>query len=360
MQQPARLALAVALVLFSSGLGRAGTPAQVCAGSKLKATGKAAGLRLGCHSAAAKRGAVADGGCLAKADTVLTHAFVTAEARGGCATTGDVGAVDAILDSAVSAFVTQLRPAMTANRCASIKLKATGRKARAKCACHGRAVRRGVGVDPGCLAKAEAHFATVFAAADGNPTCFTTNDAGTVEHRVDDLVGAVVATIPTASTTTTTSSTTTSTTLAAVCGNGIREGAEQCDTTPDLICESGGRSGCIPAGGPDSCKCCTMPGETGFISLGGDVLNQCCDLAAPQPVAAGVYFCPNTAATCFVSAFPTCGGTCDGGTTCVPVIFGGSTFCSCLPPGPCDGTCSGAQCPAGEACNGATCSCELL
>src|SRR2546428_495518 len=118
MNRAGRRGFAVVLMLFLSGLGRAsGTPAQVCAAAKLKTTGNVASAELGCHAKAAKQGATVDAACLAKADAKLTSGFAKAEARGGCPSTGDVDDVGAILDSAVSAFVSALRPATTANRC---------------------------------------------------------------------------------------------------------------------------------------------------------------------------------------------------------------------------------------------------
>jgi hypothetical protein len=200
----------------------AGTPAQVCAGAKLKATGKAAGARVTCHAKAAQKGIAADPACLAKADTKLTDAFARAEAKGGCATTGDVDDIDGSLDSRVGGIVAALRPVATANRCAAAKLKATGKEAKTELACHAKATGRGLAVDPECLAKAEARLVAAFARAEANPPCLTTGDAADVDGLVDDLADdAVAALVPvTPTTSTTTTSTTTPTTLAPGCGNG--------------------------------------------------------------------------------------------------------------------------------------------
>ena len=104
------LLLALTAVAFQLvaplGFGHAGgTPGQVCAGAKLKATGKAAAASAGCHARAAKRGVGADAACLAKADAKLAAAFAKAEARGGCVTTGDAEEIGVLLDSSVAAFV---------------------------------------------------------------------------------------------------------------------------------------------------------------------------------------------------------------------------------------------------------------
>src|SRR5260370_501432 len=114
MHRSARLAVAVAVVgfpLLVSGSGHAaGTPAQNCAGAKMKAAGKSAGLKLACHAKAARRGAAVDSSCLARATAKLAASFAKAESRGGCITTGDGNGITDMIDSSVGAFVAALRP----------------------------------------------------------------------------------------------------------------------------------------------------------------------------------------------------------------------------------------------------------
>ena len=345
MRRSGRLAVAAAFLAFSLLLSRSahaiGTPAQVCAGAKMKAAGKSAGVKLACHAKAAQRGATVDATCLAKATDKLASSFANAESRGGCITNGDATGMSDMIDSSVGAFVAALRPTASANRCAGLKLKATGKKVKTKLACHGKATRKGVAVDPQCLAKAEVHFSSSFAVAQAHGPCLTMGDAGSIEDQVDDLVNDVVASL----------------TGNPVCGNGVREGSEQCDTNPEPICQAGGRSGCFPDGHAEECKCCTAPGETGLIDVGGQAPNECCDGQGPQPAGPGAYFCPGT---CLTSSFPTCGGSCQFGTICVPLTFGGVDLCGCVPPGPCGGTppmCTAGQCPAGQVCSGDACTC---
>lgn len=344
----ARLALAGAVVasyvlLLSAAARATGTPAQVCAGAKMSAAGKSAGLKLACHAKAAQRGATIDATCLARATDQLASSFTKAESRGGCITTGDATGISDMIDSSVDAFVTALRPTASENRCASVKLKATGKKVKTKLGCHGKATRKGSAVDSQCLAKAEALFSSSFAVGEAHGPCLTTGDAGSIEDQVDDLVNDVVA----------------ATTLGTpMCGNGVREGSEQCDTNPEPICQSSGRSGCFPAGHLEECKCCTAPGETGLIDIGGQVPNECCDGQSPQPAGPGAYLCPGT---CQTSSFPACGGSCQVvGTICAPLTFGGVALCGCVPPVPCSGTppmCTAGQCPAGQVCSGDACTC---
>jgi hypothetical protein len=236
--------------------------------------------------------------------------------------------VAAILDSSVGAFVAELRPTTTANRCGSTKLKATGRKAKAKLGCYGRATRRGVDVDDNCLMRANTRFAATFTAAERSQRCLTTHDAGDVEGKVDDLVDRVVAAVPpeattttssttTSSSTTSTSTSTTSTTL-VVCGDGIVEGNEQCDTNT-----CGPTTGCFPAGSPHECQCCTLPGEYGRLTGLNEAL--CCDGASAEPAGPEAYFCP----TCG-SSYPTCGGVCGPLAVCIGGTTVGGCFCITL------------------------------
>src|SRR5438046_646415 len=126
MHRPVRLAFAAAIVLtpllLCADVGHAsGTPAQVCAGAKLKAAGKTAGLKLGCHGKATLRGTRVDSACLARAAAKLSGAFANAESRGDCATAGDANDVGGLIDSSVGAFVASLRPTTSANRCSGSK-----------------------------------------------------------------------------------------------------------------------------------------------------------------------------------------------------------------------------------------------
>lgn len=67
---------------------------------------------LRCHETALLRGRPVDDGCLAFASAHFTAAFAHAERKGGCATTGDTGAVEAEVDAYVATLVGAL-PAST-------------------------------------------------------------------------------------------------------------------------------------------------------------------------------------------------------------------------------------------------------
>ena len=195
----ARLVAVLALLLVVPGLAAAATtPARKCAASELKAAGASAAGLLGCHASAVKRGVGVDAACLAKAHAKLTSSFARAAAKGGCAG-GDAVAVATRLDDFVSAVASALADGGTADgrRCAAVKLKATGKKASGKLACHARAVGKVAAVDPTCLDQAETKFTGTFAGVDARYACATEGDASAIETvHVDPLVADVVAAIP--------------------------------------------------------------------------------------------------------------------------------------------------------------------
>ena len=137
-----------------------GTPAQKCAQSKLKATGKKASAKLKCDQKAIASGVAVDAECLAKAEDKFLVAFQKAETKGECATVGDAAAVEGDVDTFVAATAAALPGGATdaGRKCAASKLDAAGKKANAKLRCHATAAGAGLAVDPSCLGKAEAKF----------------------------------------------------------------------------------------------------------------------------------------------------------------------------------------------------------
>jgi len=92
----------VALPLLCAATARgAGTPAAQCAAAKQKAATKAAKAKTKCHSKALLLALPTDPLCLQKADVKLQQDFAKADAKGGCALTGDVASVGTLVDTFV-------------------------------------------------------------------------------------------------------------------------------------------------------------------------------------------------------------------------------------------------------------------
>lgn len=244
-------------VLFaaSPGPASAATPSQKCASSKTKEAGKKADGKLKCWSKeVTKPGGLS--ACETKVESKFASKYAKAEAKGGCAVTGDANAIEAKVDAFVDDVVTELTgsPAgallgsTDAKKCAAAKLKAAGKKAASKLKCHAKAKIKSVIVDMACLQKAEAKYSKKWDNAEAKGGCATINDKVTIEAKVDAFVLDVSIEIPstttvTTSTTTLATTTSTTTTLPTSCcaAEEIHTlSTGHCDTTTSVICTSDG------------------------------------------------------------------------------------------------------------------------
>jgi hypothetical protein len=97
----ARTAIVLSSVLgcsFAASLTHAAEPEAICTTSKQKAAARKLGAMVNCHNKAIKKAEPVDTECLAKAQLKFETSFARAEAKGGCATTGDVAAISALVD----------------------------------------------------------------------------------------------------------------------------------------------------------------------------------------------------------------------------------------------------------------------
>src|SRR5439155_13964405 len=111
------------------------------------------------------------------------------EARGGCLTTGDSGAVATVIDSGIAAIATALRPTTNASGCSASKLTASGKygsyilaalsKQRNKA--NGAKLVQGHGVG---ASKLRAQFQNA-----ETQSCQTTGDVIAILGRIDQLIG---------------------------------------------------------------------------------------------------------------------------------------------------------------------------
>lgn len=211
--------LGVFTFVAATGVAAAGaTPAQKCASSKIRETGKKADRKLKCWSKEVMRpGGLA--ACNASVEGKFADRFARAEAKGGCLSTGDAGVIEAKVDGFVDDVVTALTgsPAGTilgtdaAKRCATAKLKAAGKTSAARLRCHAKAATSSL-LDAVCISKAEARYGQRWDAAEARGGCATTSDEATIAAEVEAFVSDAVRALPSASTTTTTTTSTTTTT----------------------------------------------------------------------------------------------------------------------------------------------------
>ncbi len=107
------MALPIVLAVSAGILHASATPAQKCAVAKNKAAAKKIGAKLKCWQKAFATGATsADTACLMAAEMKFNTAIGKAEAKGGCAVTGDGNAIEGAADKCVSNIVT-LTPTVT-------------------------------------------------------------------------------------------------------------------------------------------------------------------------------------------------------------------------------------------------------
>jgi hypothetical protein len=94
------------LALVAGQVSAGGTPDQKCAAAKNKAASKKIAAKLKCWEKALGSGAAtADSGCLSAAEQKFTQAIQKAEAKGGCAVTGDGPTIETAVDTCVANIV---------------------------------------------------------------------------------------------------------------------------------------------------------------------------------------------------------------------------------------------------------------
>jgi hypothetical protein len=252
-----RRVIVAVVVLRVSSAAAVGTPADVCEGGKLRGAAHGAYKALKCHAKAARTGVATDSACLANADGTIVRDIAAAEAKGGCPITGDVSAYQAEVTDQVDDLVALLRPALTASRCTSGKLKAAAKEffklARAY-------VKFQIKGDLGRLEREseQAHGQVVqgFVKVEARGDCLTMGDGTTVDgvvtSDVDRLRGMAH----------------------PVCGDDVRGGTEECDGTDAAACTLD----CGAPSDPLACQCCAP--ATAGCSMGSDCCSGSCTAGA--------------------------------------------------------------------------------
>jgi len=81
-------------------------------------------------------------------------------------------------------------------KCQVVKLAAAGKKAAAALKCESKALKKGLSVDPACVAAADAKFVSSFAKAEKTTACTEPGDATTVGGIIDGFHASTVADLP--------------------------------------------------------------------------------------------------------------------------------------------------------------------
>src|SRR5262249_10521013 len=103
----------------------------------------------------------------AKVVAKLATKFAAVEAKGGCATTGDLPVTQATVDRCREAFAyTFSLQGVPGGDCAGDKLKALGKAGMGNAKCPQKAILAGTGVDPECSQKAADKLAAAVGKAD--------------------------------------------------------------------------------------------------------------------------------------------------------------------------------------------------
>jgi len=105
--------VAVAALALVSTVTHAADPGAKCAAAKQKAAAKKLSGKVKCHGNAIKKEITVDPACLTKAETKFETSFAKAEAKGGCVTTGDVDAIEALIDDTLAQLLDSLPPSTT-------------------------------------------------------------------------------------------------------------------------------------------------------------------------------------------------------------------------------------------------------
>ncbi|HYC54387.1 MAG TPA: PQQ-dependent sugar dehydrogenase [Candidatus Binatia bacterium] len=219
--------LALALSLWPA-LATAADPDDRCAGGKLKAAGNYGKQLLTCESTALRQDVPVSSECTARALEKLQSGFERAESRGGCATTGDAGAVADMVEADVAAVAASMIYDDDASRlCAAAKLAAAGKHYAARMNCYAKAAKRGADLDAACGTKADDKLQTSFTKLETSGGCGVDGDWDEVgDQNTDNVIEIVAAVSP-------------------LCGDDVAGPGQPCDGSDDDSCPGLCTGACI-------------------------------------------------------------------------------------------------------------------
>jgi cysteine-rich repeat protein len=255
--------------------------ADLCGGAKLRATGKLAKGLSNCAVKAMRKNETPDADCVAKATGKLGPLFGKAEGKGGCATTGDAGAMATEVDAAVDGLADLVAPMPdpATSTCAAFRLSASGKYLASRIGCYAKGARRGLGPSSACLDRAAASVAKGIVKAEARGGCDDEPDAATLAEAVENAAAALVALV------------------SPVCGDAIVGPTQLCEIGDDAACPGLCTTSCVceipPVCGDGLAE---LPEECDDANTAdGDGCSSSCTLEDASALCAGVPSSPSTA-----------------------------------------------------------------
>jgi hypothetical protein len=159
-----------------------------CTSSKWGGVAKKASSKAKCYQKAQTK-LTLDPACISKAEATYASGWAKAEAKADCAVPpGDAAAIEAKIDAFIVDLITELAPSgNTGSKCTAAKLGAAGKKASAKGKCRQKEQSKGA-LDPVCISKAEATYASGWGKAETKGDCQTTGDQAAIEAKIDAFI----------------------------------------------------------------------------------------------------------------------------------------------------------------------------
>lgn len=271
-----RIVAMVVVALLMSGAGQAAADpvADRCGGTKAKAVAKYAKTIFVCQAKALRRGEPVDPNCRTKAAGRLTQSFDKAESSGGCATLDDETDFHTDMDAALAAVEALLSPGSNqdALKCASGKLRTSGRHIGARINCYGRTAVRGFGPDDRCLERSNKKLVAGFSSAERRGGCTTTADSGVVSDFDHDTAQSLVRLV------------------SPVCGDALLGPLQECEDPEDTACPGLCSQSCVCVVPPECGDgVAELPEECDDMNLqDGDGCSSLCQLEDATALCTGV------------------------------------------------------------------------
>ena len=181
----------VALVSLAAGSAYAQT--GKCQGAKLKAAGKKVSCLLGVRSKAAAKAGPADSTKLMACETKFGGAFMKAEAKPPCATTGDAPTIENAIDGLFAGNVAAAIALSPPSKCQGAKVKAAGKLASCFLGVDAKGAAKSTAPDTTKHMACKTKFEAALTKAEGSGDCgAAAGDTSTIEAMIGLLESDMV------------------------------------------------------------------------------------------------------------------------------------------------------------------------